>query len=76
LSPGWLTENWLRELPVGSVCRWYERFIIQDYPAGIEVPYAMYRVRIPHADIDDMFVSPACLLTKIRIKIKIKIKLN
>lgn len=39
------------------------RFIIQDYPAGIEAPpcstkYSPY----PSADIDDMFASPACLL--------------
>lgn len=50
LSPGWTGLG-------GSV-----RFIIQDYPAGIEVAYDVRSPHCPGRSIDDMFVSPACLL--------------
>lgn len=38
------------------------RFIIQDYPAGIEVAYDVRSPHYPGRSIDDMFVSPACLV--------------
>lgn len=39
------------------------RFIIQDYPAGIEAPPPCSTKYSPYPDdaIDDMFASPACL---------------